>query len=166
MVKNWGLSLWLLQIILLFSINTAHSQNALVVEKNVGATASSALANIQRITFSDDNLQIKPFEGNVSVYAFDKIAKITFEDVIILDITNPPATNLVHVVVYSTSQGEIIIESSVDIQRIALFNTDGKILYVGKQINIDISTFPTGIYILQIETIRGTIAKKIIKQNK
>ena len=157
----------------LLSINTAYSQEALMVHGRDGSCpVSTALNNIQRITFSDDNMSVKPFDGDVAVYALDDIAKLTFGDMIITNVANPPATGF-DVVVYVTPAGEIVVESPVGIQSLTLFNVDGKILRVAAvetrhatslQTTVNASTLPTGIYILQIKTQQGIVARKIIKK--
>jgi hypothetical protein len=164
-MKNFRfLHFWLLNAILLLSINAAYSQDALIIHKADGSSKGNyALDKIQRITFSDDDLSVKPFDGDVAVYAFDDVAKLTFGDIEIVDVVNPPATAL-DVVVYVTREGEIVIESPVAVQSVTLFNIDGKVLRVTTETTINASSLTTGVYILQIKTVQGVVAKKIIKK--
>jgi len=156
---------------LLLAINAANAQEALIVNKTNGSSAESAvLDNIQRLSFSSSNVSVKMVDGHTAVYALDDVSKITFGDVIISDVTNPPATGL-DVVVYVTPAGEIVVESPVAIQSLTLFNVDGKMLRsvsvveTGHVPSLHASTLPTGIYLLQIKTPKGIITKKLIINN-
>ena len=165
------LNFCLLPVLLLLSMNAVQAQEALIVHKTDGAAAKSfVLDKIQRITFSGNDMSVKQTDGGVAGYALDKIAKLTFGDVIITGISAPPASNQVDVVVYSPAPGEIVVESSAAIRRLALFAIDGKMVYVAAvetgrapslQTTVNVSTFPPGVYIFQIETQQGTVVKKI-----
>jgi len=165
---------------LAMSLSYAQAAEALFVHPADGSSAaSSALDNIQRITFSDGDMSVKPFGGDADVYILDNIAKITFGNIEITDVTNLPATGL-DVVVYVTPAGGIVVESPEAIQMLTLFNVDGKILRsvaaatatvethgrasLQLQTTLDASTLPTGVYLLQIKTQQGVVTKKIIKK--
>ena len=160
-------------LLLLLSINAAHAQEALNVHHRDGASPISIqLDKILRITFSDNDMTVKQTDGVVS-YALDNIAKLTFGDVIITGIGAPAVSNAFDVLVYSLSPGEIRVESSAAIRRLAVFAIDGKKMYADDvqtghapslQKTVNISAFPQGIYLLQIETQQGTAVKKIIKK--
>ena len=163
MTKRIFLNFWLL-----LAINAAYAQEALIVYKIGSSPTETALDNIQRITFSGNDMSVKPFEGDVDAYSLDNIAKITFGDIVITNVTPPPATDL-EVIVYVTASGEIVIESPVAIQSLTLFNIDGKVLRVATVeaqcvASLSVSTLLTGVYILQIKTQQGIITKKIIKK--
>ena len=173
MIEKVFLNLGILHVLLLLSISAAHSQDALMVHsRDVACRVSTAsLDNIQRITFSDNDLSIKPFSGDITVYALDDIAKITFGDAG-TGVTTLPTIGL-DVVVYVTPAGEIVVESPVAVQLLTLFNVDGKMLRVAAvetrhatslQTTLNASTLPAGIYLLQIKTQQGVVAKKIIKK--
>ena len=158
-------SLWLL-IASSMPLSYAHAGDALLVHPAGGfSAAGSALDNIQRITFSGGDMSVKSFSGNVDVYILDDVAKITFGDLDITDITTLPVPGF-DVVVYVTPAGEIVVESSVVVQSLTLFNVDGKIVRVcnveSLQTTLNASSLPTGIYILKIKTEEGIITKKLI----
>ena len=171
--KEVFFSHWLLYVMLLLSANTAYSQDALIVHgRDVTRHVSIALDNVQRITFSGNDLSVKPFDGNAAVYALDHIVKITFGNMEISDVTNPVGSDL-DVVVYVTPAGEIVIESPVAIQSVTLIAMDGKILRrtdsavetlhaTSLQTTINVSNLSKGVYLLQIDTTQGTVVKKII----
>ena len=167
---------------MLLPIGVAHSQEALIVHIADGARPISILLDdIQRITFSGDDLSAKLFDGSVAAYALDAVAKLTFGDGMGTGISAPPASDPIDVVVYFASPGEMVVECRGDarnalacnaITRVAVFGIDGTMrTAVGalhatprQQTTIDISAFPPGVYLLQIETLQGTTVKKIIKK--
>jgi len=164
-LKTFGLA----TIALAMSLSYAQAADALFVHPADGSSAGiSALDNVQRITFSGGDMSVKPFSGDVDLYSLDYIAKITFGDIEITDVTTMPISGF-DVVVYVTPAGEIVVESPVAIQSLTLFNVDGKILRVAVVetqciASLPVSTLPTGIYLLQIKTQQSIITKKIIKK--
>ena len=174
------LSYLLLPVLWLLPINAVHSQEALILHSIDGARPVSTilLDDIQRITFSDNDLSVELFDGFVTGYTLDEIATLMFGDEIITSINAPSASDLVDVVVYSLSPGEIVVEcrggACNALTRLAVFGMDGTMWYVDadtkalratpQQTTIPISAFPPGVYLLQIETQQGTVVKKIIKK--
>ncbi|MBI5218431.1 MAG: T9SS type A sorting domain-containing protein [Bacteroidia bacterium] len=63
---------------------------------------------------------------------------------------------------------ELIIENNTDREtNVELLNIVGQILYcssIGKQSKINMTTMPSGVYILKIHSEKGTALKKIVKQ--
>ena len=163
------LSLCILHGLLLLSISTAHSQSHLVIYKADGSAEDARLDNIERLSFSDGNLSVKTSDGNSAVYALDNV-KLRFEDVIHAGV-NDPVTNGIDVVVYANQAGEVVVKSPVAIQSLALLGMDGKMLRTVEtgrapslQTTLNVSSLPTGVYLLRIETLQGTVVKKMIKQ--
>ena len=165
-----------LLVMWLLSINAAHSQEALIVDLGRdGArpvSTTTMLNNIQQLSFSGGDLSVKTLDGNTAVYALDDIAKLRFGDMIITDVSNPPATGL-DVIVYVTPAGDVVVECPVAIQSVALVAVDGKILQRTasvetlhatslQQTSINVSNLPKGVYLLQIATTQGAVVKKII----
>jgi hypothetical protein len=169
MSKNRLKTIGLTTIALVMSLSSVQAVEALLVHPANGSSAAVfALDNVQCVTFVGNNLSVKPFGSEAVVYALDDIAKVTLGDVTITDVSNPPAPNNVDVVVYLTSSGEIVIESPVTIQSLALLNIDGKILRTvpasSLQTTVNVSALPTSVYLLQIKTQQGIVTKKIIKK--
>lgn len=163
-MKHKYLSFCLLFLIFLLPINTAYSSNALFVHLQ-NSTEQSMLDNTQSLVFTDNDLSINFVDNDLAVYTLGDIAKITFGDVIITDVVETCHTaSLPDVVVYSTSSGEIIVESPAAIQSLTLIGLDGKILYKTVSTTIFIGTLPAGVYLLQINTAQAAVIKKIIKQ--
>ena len=71
---------------LLLAINTAQSADALFVRLQNGSEQGTLLDNVQRLSFTGDNLSVKTLDGNAAVYTLDDIAKITFGTMIITDV--------------------------------------------------------------------------------
>ena len=129
MTKNQLKTVGLTTIALAMSLSNTQATEALFVHLAGGfSVASSALDNIQSITFSNDEMSVKPFGGDAGVYTLNNIAKITFGEMETTDVvTNSPVTYS-DVIVYVTSAGVIVVESPEAIQSLTLFNVDGKIL--------------------------------------
>ena len=165
------LGFYLLHALLLLSINTAHSQSHLTMHKVDGSAAEGVkLDNIERLSFSGGNLSVKTSDGNSAVYALDNVAKLRFENVIPTDVNNS-TSNRIDVVVYANQAGEVVVESPVAIQSLALLGVDGKMLRIVEtrhatslQTTLNVSSLPTGVYLIRIETLQGTVVKKMIKQ--
>ena len=151
---------WLLHLMLLLPISAIHSQNALFVHKTNENIESSLLEHIQRITFEDDHLIVKISEDNTMTHPLDGVAKVTFEDMISTDATNPDAIKP-DAVVYITLTGDIVVESPATVQSLMLFTMEGKMLRIATT-TINVSAFPTGVYLLRINTEKGLITKKMI----
>jgi len=166
MTKKVFFSFWLL-----FAINATYSQNALFVHRGGDASIEgSLLKNIQRLSFPDDNLSVKTFDGNEAVYILEDIAKLDFGDVITTDVATPQTSNSIDVIVYVTPAGDVVVESPAAVKSLTLFNIDGKVLLRtvetrhATSLQTNLSAFPTGVYLLHVETEQGTVAKKIIKK--
>ena len=65
---------------------------------------------------------------------------------------------------YVTPAGEVIVESSVAVQSLTLFDVTGKIAVETRHATaLHASALPAGVYFLQINTAQGSVIKKIIK---
>jgi len=71
----------------LLSINAAQPAEALLVFSQTGVSHSALLDNIQRITFSAaGDLLLKSVGGGETAIMLDNIAKIAFDDMVIMDV--------------------------------------------------------------------------------
>jgi len=164
-MKKYILNSCLLFVMLLLSINTAHTTDTLLVHLQNGTTQSVPFEDIQNLSFTDGDLSVKIFGGNTIFHSLNNIEKITFcIDDIITDVEETQyATSLPNIVIYYALSGEIVVESPIDIQSLTLFNLDGKVLHKTISTTIFVSSLPAGVYFLKIETMQGSIVKKIIK---
>ena len=80
-----------------------------------------------------------------------------------LSIESPNISNIFSVYPNPTN-GLITIETNQEIKSVKLFSLDGKLLLEGQNSNLQIDNFPSGIYMLYLESVNGTtLYKKIIK---
>jgi len=166
-------------VALALSLSATKAADALLIHPTDGSSSESfALDNVQRITFSGNDIIVETWrtaspDNNIEIYTLDYVSKITFGNVNSNSIANPSATSL-DVLVYTTPAGEFIVESPISIKSLTLFTIDGKILATQTQLvgtlratslqaSVNVSGLPSGVYILLIDTVQGTVAKKIIK---
>ncbi|MDR0873069.1 MAG: T9SS type A sorting domain-containing protein [Prevotellaceae bacterium] len=129
-----------------------------------GLQSILAQNNIRCITFSDNDMVFKTFDGTETVYSLDNVEKLVFD---ILDIpTNTPAVNA-DINIY-TADGAVVVQCAGSVKSLTLLNINGKVVEKRRDTSlpasINVSALPAGIYLLQIETADGIITKKIIKQ--
>jgi hypothetical protein len=75
-----------------------------------------------------------------------------------------PNSSSVFSVYPNPTNGLITIETDQEIKSVKLFSLDGKLLLEGQNSNLQIDNFPSGIYMLYLESVNGTtLYKKIIK---
>ncbi|WP_445718373.1 T9SS type A sorting domain-containing protein [Flavobacterium sp.] len=80
-----------------------------------------------------------------------------------LSIASPNGSSVFSVYPNPTN-GLITIETDQEIKSVKLFSLDGKQLLEGQNSNLQIDNFPSGIYMLYLESVNGTtLYKKIIK---
>lgn len=99
-------------------------------------------------------LTITNSDGNSATYSATTLSDTDFKDISFSIYPNPVAKNL-H------------IKSQQSIYQIEVFNLNGKrILNEAYQENqaIDVSGLPSGLYILKIETEKGSVTKKLVKE--
>jgi hypothetical protein len=149
------------------SLGMAQTQeSAIYVHSAVGSNIDNALiSNVKSITFSGDNLLLNLLSGGSGTYPIDGVGKITFglEDIGgTVNVDNLSEKGF-DVSVYVTRSGEIVVESTAEVNSLTLFNIDGKFLQKTLSSSIFASTLPVGIYLLQIETAEGIVGKKFIK---
>ena len=129
------------------------------------AIQSTALDNIQRLTFDGNDLSVvENTNGTTAGYALDDVAKLTFGDIIVMNIDNPTAQSAIDVNVYVTPAGELVVESPVAVKSLVLFSMSGTQMLRTNSTSISLTSLQTGVYVLLVETNQGNISKKIIKK--
>ena len=156
--------LGLLVIALLLLQIPAHAVDALRMYSADGHLMQSvSLDNIQRLTFTDDNLLLKTTDGKENSYTFAFIGRISIEDVTVTGIS--VAKNTAEISLYPNPATECItIGSSTGILSWTLFDINGKTLKQATTTNVQTDDLTAGVYLLKIETAQGAVIKKIIKQ--
>jgi len=151
------------------TFDKATSDSTLIVQKNDGSSDSKILLNnIQQVSFSDENLSIETSNGS-ETYAFDSIAKLLFGDGNNTGIDNLPAQNSFDVLVYVNPTGDMMVKSPAAIKSLTVFNVDGKMIFkqhyndVNMQCIVSLQNSASGVYLLRVETKKGTVIKKVVK---
>jgi hypothetical protein len=140
------------------------AQNALIVYPADGSSSKSILLdNIQKLTFSGDNLLLKTDDSSENTYSLATVRKITFEDFsgIIPVLPVQP-----EIILYPNPVSDYIrIDSSVDITSWTLYDLNGKILKQSVfKLQIPVIDLPAGFYFLKLTSANGSVTKKFIKR--
>ncbi len=130
-----------------------------------GSFQSIAIDEIEKITFpSEDEANIS-ISGIITPMAIDNIEVITFGDTDITSIEEAVAEVADIEIIYSN--GEVRITSPEQINQVQLYNIQGvliKSLAPGVETaTLDVSNYPTGIYIVTVQSKGEIVTKKIIK---
>ncbi len=130
-----------------------------------GAFQSISIAEIDKITFpSEDEVNIT-VSGVVTPMAIDNIEVITFGDTDITAIEEAVAEVADVEIIYNN--GEVRIISPEPINQVQLYNMQGvfmQSLTPGVETaTLDVSNYPTGIYIVAVQSGEQVVTKKIIK---
>jgi len=147
----------------------ATSGDTLYIHKNNGFPVDKvSLDNIQKISFSGENLSVATLSGNKIVYAINDVAKLMFKDANATGIHNPSAQDF-DVLVRVTPAGDVVVECSVGIKSLTLFSADGKMISqqrcegVETQCIVSLQSNAAGVYLIKIETEQGVVIKKVVK---
>ena len=157
-MQNFKLLIPFLTIIC--SIATVKGQDNMVINLADDNSVTIAIDSIDCITFNADRMILKNSAGTENSYSFDDIVSITFidEPMTIKDMTKNIELN-----VYINSYGEIIAESSAEIRKLTVFDLNGREVASTNQSKLNASFLSTGMYLLNVETNQGVVAKKFIK---
>ena len=161
-LKTFGLTL-IAFALSLFATQAQVTDVMLVNSADGGSSDKVALNNIQRITFSANDLNVITFDGRNFVCAYENIGKIVFDSQVITDVANSLVTGS-NALVYITSAGELVVENFTDIKSLTLLSIDGKILQKAASSPMYINSLPASVYLLLIDSAQGVIARKIVKQ--
>ena len=146
------------------------SNNALIIEKKDGSSSGKIPTDeIKQLEFSETDLTIIPFSGVNTVLKLDNIEKLLLSD-LGTGINLPKAQS--DIMVYLTAGGDAIVESVAAIQSLTVVSITGAVL-VSEQFpnsgetsrRIRMQSFPAGVYIVNVETLEGTTAKKLTINN-
>jgi hypothetical protein len=131
----------------------AQSYDYLWVNKTDGTAASFALDNLQKITFTDNDILVVPTAATTQSFAFDAVQKLTFEysPVVITDIASADSqTTLIY---FNREAKEVVIESSKAIGNIAILDLTGRNVAAQNsaylRATISVSKLPAGVYIVR-----------------
>ena len=130
-----------------------------------GAFQSISIDEIDKITFpSEDEVNIT-ISGIITPMAIDNIEVITFGDTDITAIEEAVAEVADVEIIYNN--GEVRIISPEPINQVQLYNMQGVLMQSltpgVETATLDVSNYPTGIYIVAVQSGEQVVTKKIIK---
>ena len=144
------------------AVSNVMAQNTLLVHPAEGGSAKSfSLDNIQKITFSGDNMLLKTTDGN-ETFPLANVGKITFGEIMGI----PVLSRTPEISIYPNPAVDYTrVDSPVEIKSWTLLNMNGKALkHSVFNLQIPVSDLPTGIYLLRLNTDNGSVTKKFIKR--
>jgi len=105
------------------------------------------------------------YEGEVEIVNMDVIENVELEP--LDDDTSVEVTEIIELTVFPNPASNMIsVESHVILHEVRLTDLTGKIVYAShvmdNQVMINVSRYDTGIYILQVSSIKGTFARQVI----
>ena len=162
--------LMLLSLACLLAVATTkvHAQNdgKLYVYALDGEEQVFVLDEIQKITFTEDNMIVQPVSGNTTELGYSDLSKMTFRQQ--GDVANEIIETENGVKVYPDGNGSLIVESATEILAVNLFDLQGKLLQSAAPqsltATLDMSSALNGVYVVQILNRQGVSAHKIVKQ--
>jgi len=157
-----GILLFIIAIILTTALK---SQKYILINSVDAEDICIAIDKIQRISFNENNMFVKLTNNNEETVLLEDLL-ITFlnEEIKVEE----PIKENIDVIVYANSDGEITIESPCDITKLTIFDINGRNLKTNGNLacnvcRIDVNFLKAGIYILKVETSKGIVSKKFIK---
>ena len=143
---------------IIFCIATVKGQENMKINA-AGSSTIIAIEDIQLIRFSSDNMIVKA-NNNENNYPISNDMVITFSDELV---NINVITKDIEVNVYVNAYGGIIVESPYEISRLTVLDMNGRELKISKENNLNASFLSSGMYILKIETSKGIVNKKFLK---
>jgi hypothetical protein len=161
MTKKIHASLILYTLCMMSITAQAQASSHLFVHGTNGTVTSFNLDNLQKITFTADNIVVQPVADSASPFAYNAVQKLTFESfgTSIKDLAKPASDRIY----YNPSSESIHLTSDALIGNLAVYNLQGVMLkrinVQSTQAEISLSGLPAGIYIVKT----ATSVKKIVK---
>ncbi len=136
---------------------------------SISSVQSYLLDDVDKITFSDDVINVSMADQSTISVLYDNLDKLTFGENASLAIkTVKRELDSSLSVYYQPSNQYVCIESSALIKSIGVYNTQGRIvLYTSPRAEIttiSIEDLPSGLYIVRVDNGKAIKSQKIIKQ--
>jgi len=147
----------------LCGVVAVYGQDNMIINLADNSNVTIVINDIQRITFDEDNMLVKKTTGAENTYLLDNISCITFLDNPSVIHENKTIAEKTEVNFYLNSYGEIVVESPSIIRTLTVFDMTGRTVKTTHQSNMNVSFLTTGIYLLRIETDKGFVTKKFVK---
>lgn len=143
---------WLLAALILLA-STASAQNSLILKFNDGTQAGLPVTSLDRMTFSNGNVELKKTDASVSTFLMTDISRMTFG--LFSGIDEVVYDNAALAVYPSPARNFIMLKNAPDGPlHVMIFRQDGaqvkdfKLTDANQQ--VDISNFPKGLYLLKV----------------
>jgi len=143
------------------ALNVAAQNTLYVYPADGGSAQSFLLDDIQKVTFSGNDMVLKTNDGD-KTFALTTVGKITFVGSTgIPALPGAPEINL-----YPNPAVDYIrIDSPIEITSWTLFDLSGKtVKHAASDLQIPVNDLPAGFYFLKLDTVNGSVTKKIIKR--
>jgi len=150
-------------VAIMFGIATTNGQDKLVIHLVNNSDVAVEINKIQRITFSGNNMLLKPVTGDEQSYHLDNITGITFLDDPSDICEKQNVDKNIEVNVYVNSSGELVVESPHLITGVTVFDLTGRTVKTTRQSLVNVNSLSMGVYLLKVETHQGTVTKKFVK---
>ena len=163
--------------------NLEFLDGSIVVHLCSGASQSILMDDVRKITFGDyvsdgflvlfsvvdekGGVAVKDNMTNtLSVYDVKESLNVTVE----FNLLNALAESMAQesMKVYRNGENDIVVESTLDIKACSLMDICGRIVYQGvtgsmsNQVVIPVNYLPAGVYLVNIETAKGNMSRKVI----
>ena len=130
----------------------------------VSGTQWFALDKIQKITFSDGDMNIAPTTGDAARIAIDDVLKMAFEQKDFIDV---PQVEIDYGVNVYSDGNSLIVESTTEISTVSLFDMQGRLLQNiapgSLSATLDFTASSAGVYVVLVSNRQGTSAHKVVK---
>jgi hypothetical protein len=146
-------------------LQNAHAQgnNFLWVYGTSDNIQSFALNDLQKITFTGQDMVIKPASGAAVNFSYSSVSKWIFAPSAFTDIAPVVADTEGANIYYRSTTESVVLQSASVIGEVSVFNLQGvlfkRVVVQTVQAEIALSGIPAGVYIVKT----GTSVKKIIK---
>ena len=131
----------------------------------LSGTQSFALDKIQKITFSDGDMNIAPITGDAARIALDNVLKMAFEQKDFIDV---PQVEVDYGVKVYSDGNSLIVESTTEISTVSLFDMQGRLLQSlasgSLSATLDFTASSAGVYVVLVSNGQGTSAHKVVKR--
>lgn len=152
-------------ILLLFLLSTTivNGQSKLHIHESDGSAQSFQLSTIKKLTFSGESTLMVHQQGSTTSFAIEDINYMTFSSPVSISESQIGDFN----VYPNPVSHNVTVKNGKMIDELKIFDMQGKLcLHLSPKqeiVNIDISSFPVGIYFLQIISNNKVSTSKIVK---
>lgn len=127
---------------------------------------SLLLDNIDKITFSDEGIEVALYDADNVAVPFGQFRSITFGNKSAIE--ESPINGALRVT-YRSTDATVVVESPLPIKTIGIYNLQGLAVRHesphSEQVILSLDGYPRGIYIVLAENGETTITRKIVKTN-